>query len=78
MNYWDELQDTILIVGALVLWGGFEVLCFLKEQFATSPHTAGTRIALITICTNLFTYRSTRSSPEYQKKRGNICKPKRY
>ena len=50
-----------MIAGALGLWGGFEVLCFMNETFAGQPHVNTTRTALITICTNLFTFRFTKS-----------------
>ena len=58
---WDELQETIMIAGALILWGGFEVLCFLNHDFSAAPHTTGTRMALVTIVTNLFTFKFTKS-----------------
>ena len=58
---WDNIQDTIMIAGALGLWGGFEVLCFMNESFAALGHVNTTRTALITICTNLFTFRFTKS-----------------
>ena len=63
LNLWDEIQETILTIGGLLLWGGFEVLCFKNPEFAAAPHTQATRIALITICTNMFTYRFTKSLP---------------
>ena len=58
---WDEIQETIMIVGALGLWAGFEVLCFLNESYAAATHTSTTRLALITIATNLFTFKFTKS-----------------
>ena len=64
--FWDELQETIMIVGALGLWAGFEVLCFFNEGYASSPHTDTTRLALITIATNLFTFKFTKSSSSVQ------------
>ena len=58
---WDEIQETIMICGALGLWAGFEILCFFNSEYAGSNHTAGTRIALVTIVTNLFTFKFTKS-----------------
>ena len=59
----DEIQETIMIVGALVLWGGFEYLCFLHPEVSEMPHASTTRTALITIVTNLFTFKFTKSLP---------------
>lgn len=53
----DELQETVMIVGALVLWGLFEF--YLQD----STHATVTRTAIITIVTNIFTYKFTKSSP---------------
>ena len=58
---WDEIQETIMIVGALALWAGFEILCFFNNEYANSDHTSVTRIALVTIVTNLFTFKFTKS-----------------
>ncbi|MYC74955.1 hypothetical protein F4X10_06620 [Candidatus Poribacteria bacterium] len=62
-NTWDEIQETIMIVGALGLWGGFETLCFFNTEFAALPHVGTTRTAIITIVTNLFTFKFTKSLP---------------
>ena len=59
----DEIQETIMIVGALVIWGGFEYLCLTKPEIASSANIAVTRTALITIVTNLFTFKFTKSLP---------------
>ena len=59
---WDEIQETIMVVGALVLWAGFEYLCFTNEKYSIAPHTDTTRLALITIVTNLFTFKFTKST----------------
>lgn len=67
INVWDEIQETALTIGGLVLWGGFEYLCFRNPEFASAAHTQATRIALITICTNMFTYRFTKSIPRGNK-----------
>jgi len=54
----DEIQETIMIVGALVLWGGFEYLAFKHPNLQNETVT---RTALITIVTNLFTFKFTKS-----------------
>ena len=59
----DEIQETIMIVGALVLWGGFEYLCLVNAEAAGAVHIGVTRTALITIVTNLFTFKFTKSQP---------------
>ena len=59
----DEIQETIMILGALILWGGFEYLCLTKSEIASSGNIAVTRTALITIVTNLFTFKFTKSLP---------------
>ena len=59
----DEIQETIMVIGALVLWGGFEYLCLTKPEIANSANIAVTRTALITIITNLFTFKFTKSLP---------------
>ena len=61
---WDEIQETIMIVGALAMWILFEYFCFLSEGFAGQPHVPVTRTALITIVTNLFTFKFTKSLPK--------------
>ena len=60
----DEIQETIMIVGALFLWGMFEYLV-LTNKIApeNSSSVAITRTALIGIVTNLFTYKFTKSQP---------------
>ena len=60
----DEIQETIMIIGALVLWGGFEYLCLTKSEIASSANIGITRTALITIVTNLFTFKFTKSRPQ--------------
>lgn len=60
---WDEFQETIMIVSALVLYGGFELLCFFNSEYAAAQHTNQTRTALITIVSNLFTFKFTKSLP---------------
>ena len=62
-EFFDEIQETIMIVGALVLWGGFEYICLTKPEVANSVNIAVTRTALITIVTNLFTFKFTKSLP---------------
>lgn len=59
----DEIQETIMIVGALSLWGGFEFLCLTNSEVAGSVNVGITRTALITIVTNLFTFKFTKSLP---------------
>lgn len=62
--FWDELQETIMIAGALILWGGFEYLVLTgKVTEGSNPSIAITRTALIGIVTNLFTYKFTKSRP---------------
>ena len=58
-EFWDELQETIMIVGALVMWMGFEYLSFKQPNL---QHETVTRTALITIVTNLFTFKFTKST----------------
>ena len=59
----DEIQETLMILGALIIWGGFEYLCLTKPEIASSANIAVTRTALITIVTNLFTFKFTKSLP---------------
>ena len=61
---WDEFQETLLMCAALVLYGGFEILCFLNTAYAQEPHTATTRTSLFVIVSNLFTYKFTKSLPK--------------
>lgn len=55
----DEVQDTIMIAGVLFLWGMFEYMALTRPDLS---HETITRTALITIVTNLFTFRFTKSS----------------
>lgn len=60
----DEIQETIMIVGALVLWGGFEYLVLTNKIDSTAQtHIGITRTALISIVSNLFTFKFTKSLP---------------
>ena len=61
---WDEFQETFMIAAALILYGGFEVMCFLSNEYAGATHTNATRMALVTIVTNLFTFKFTKSLPQ--------------
>ena len=56
---WHKIQETILIVGALVLWGGFELMCYFNAEYAGASNTTVVRMALIMIVTNLFTIKFT-------------------
>ena len=58
---WDEIQETIMIVGALALWGAFEFLCFLDPEYASANHTNTTRLVLTNIVNGLFTFKFTKS-----------------
>ena len=60
---WDEFQETMMIGAALVLYAGFELLCFFNSDYAGLQHTNVTRTGLLTIITNLFTYKFTKSIP---------------
>lgn len=60
----DEVQETIMIIGALVLWGVFEYICLTNQAVSTAENIGITRQALITIVTNLFTYKFTKSLPK--------------
>ena len=60
---WDEFQETMMIASALILYGGFELLCFFNSDYAGLQHTNQTRTALITIVSNLFTFKFTKSLP---------------
>lgn len=62
-DQWDEFQETMMIAAALILYGGFEIMCFLSSAYADAPHTNSTRMALVTIVTNLFTFKFTKSLP---------------
>ena len=53
-----------MILGALILWGGFEYLVMTnKVEPSALPNIGITRTALITIVTNLFTFKFTKSLP---------------
>lgn len=67
-EWFDEIQETIMIVGALLLWGGFEYLVMTNKVVEGAlPNIGITRTALITIVTNLFTFKFTKSqSPRGQ------------
>ena len=67
---WDEFQETIMIASALLLYGGFELLCFFNTEYAAAQHTNQTRTALITIVSNLFTFKFTKSAPQRGYKNG--------
>lgn len=58
---WDELQETIMIAAALILYGGFEYMCFLNQAYATAPHTNATRLVLTNIVNSLFTFKFTKN-----------------
>ena len=60
---WDEIQQTILLVFSFALWAAFEYMCYRTPQYATASYTAGIRIVLINLVTNLFTYIYTKSLP---------------
>ena len=59
----DEIQETLMIVGALVLWGVFEYICLTNQAVSNAENIGITRQALITIVTNLFTFKFTKSLP---------------
>ena len=60
----DEIQETIMICGALFLWGMFEYLVLTgKVPAGNEASVSITRTALIGIVTNLFTYKFTKSIP---------------
>lgn len=63
----DEIQETILIVGALAIWILFEYLCYKSDAFASASHAGITRTAIITIVTNVFTFKFTKSIPRRDK-----------
>lgn len=67
---WDEFQETLLMGAALILYAGFELLCFFNEKYAALQHTNVTRTGLLTIITNLFTYKFTKSIPRTGKNGG--------
>ena len=58
---WDEYQQIFLLVTSFVFWGGFEVMCYLKMEYANASFTPGIRIVLINLVTNLFTFIYTKS-----------------
>ena len=58
---WDEFQETIMIFGALFLWGAFEFLCFMDSQYASANHTNTTRLVITNIVNALFTFKFTKS-----------------
>ena len=58
---WDEIQETIMIIGALSLWGGFEYLCYLNSEYAAASHTHTTRLVITNIVNALFTFKFTKS-----------------
>ena len=58
---WEEIQETIMIVGALFLWGSFEYLCFTNPEYASANHTNTTRLVLTNIVNGLFTFKFTKS-----------------
>ena len=60
---WDEAQQTILLIFSFAFWGAFEFMCYTNPQYASAPYTAGIRIVLINLVTNLFTYIYTKSQP---------------
>lgn len=68
--HWDEIQQTILLVFSFVLWAAFEYMCFSNAEYASAPYTAGIRIVLINLVTNLFTYIYTKSLPPDSKNGG--------
>ena len=58
---WDEFQETIMIFGALFLWGAFEFLCFMDAEYAAANHTNTTRLVITNIVNALFTFKFTKS-----------------
>lgn len=60
-----------MILGALILWGGFEYIALTKPEIGNADTIAVTRTALITIVTNLFTFKFTKSLPPGGKQNGN-------
>ena len=63
-EWFDEIQETLMIIGALALWGGFEYLVLTGKVTANNDSSVSiTRTALISIVTNLFTYKFTKSLP---------------
>lgn len=64
----DEIQELILIVGALGIWVAFEYFCFKSEAFGSGSQAGATRTAIITIVTNVFTYIFTKSRPKGETK----------
>ena len=70
-EWFDEIQETIMIVGALALWGGFEYFALTKPEIGNANTIAVTRTALITIVTNLFTFKFTKSLPRGGQGNGN-------
>lgn len=59
--FWDELQETIMIVGALALWAAFEFLCYTNSDYAEANHTNTTRLVITNIVNALFTFKFTKS-----------------
>lgn len=59
----DEVQDTLMIAGAMGMWAAFEFYSIANPEM---QHETTTRTALITITTNLFTFRFTKSSAAKQ------------
>ena len=58
---WDELQETLMICGALFLWGAFEFLCYMNSEYAAANHTNTTRLVITNIVNGLFTFKFTKS-----------------
>lgn len=58
---WEEIQETLMIAGALFLWGAFEYLCFKNPEYASANHTNTTRLVLTNIVNGLFTFKFTKS-----------------
>ena len=57
----DEVQETIMIVGAIGMWMFFEYFCFKNVEYGQTQNATVTRTSLITIITNLFTFKFTKS-----------------
>ena len=60
---WDELQQLVLISGAILMWGGFEILCFLNPEYAATPDSTAKRHFIEKVVLMIVTYVFTRSFP---------------
>ena len=67
---WEEFQETIMIICAMLAWIGFEILCFMNAPYAAQPHTDTTRLVIVNIVNSLFTFKFTKSNIRRQSNNG--------